>query len=555
MKNLGGNLALAKKLGLTEYEYDLIKDYLKRDPTDLETSLFSAMWSEHCSYKSSKNILKNFPTTGPNVIQGPGENAGIVDIGGGWAACFKMESHNHPSYLEPYQGAATGVGGILRDVFTMGARPVASLNMLRFGNPESAKTKYLISRVVKGIGDYGNCMGVPTVGTDVFFDPSYEHNPLVNAFNIGIVKKDKIFLGNASGIGNSIMYVGAKTGRDGIGGAIMASAEFDDEAYEKKPTVQVGDPFMEKLLLEACLEAMQTDYIVGIQDMGAAGLTCSTFEMADRAQSGVKINLSKVPLRAKNMTPVEVMMSESQERMLLCVKKGFEEETKKLFSKWDLDAVVIGEVIDSPYVKIEWKGEEIGEIPVEPLVSGAPLYERPRKSYTPSSSVIASGSEAIPSPKVMRSPRFSTENLAMTKASIMEQYDSMVGTNTLVCYHDVPLIRVRENGSILALAMGSAEYLTYLNPFEGGKYIVLKAVEKLASVGAIPLALTDCLNFGSPENPEIMWQFEQTVLGMSEACRKMNVPVVSGNVSFYNETNGKSILPTPLIVMVGLIHG
>ncbi len=543
---------LALKLGLTEKEFELIVQYLKRAPTSLEVSLFSAMWSEHCSYKSSRRVLKNFPTKGYHVLQGPGENAGIVDIGGEWAACFKVESHNHPSYLEPYQGAATGVGGILRDIFTMGARPIASLNLLFFGNLENPKTRYIMKGVVAGIGGYGNCIGVPTVGTSVFFHPSYEKNPLVNAFTLGIMRKDKIFLGRAQGVGNSIMYVGAKTGRDGIGGAIMASQEFDQTSEEKKPTVQVGDPFMEKLLLEACLEAMEQDFVIGIQDMGAAGLTCATFEMADRGKVGMKINLSKVPTRAQGMGASEIMMSESQERMLLCVKKGYEEETQKLFSKWDLDASLIGEVIESPYIKIEWEGSEIGEIPVEPLVSGAPLYNRPRKEK-----------RVDPSPAAQDDKKRPTQSEALlllnsvnltSRRWVLEQYDRSVGTNTLAGGFDAPLVRVRENNTTLALSMACFPRVSLCNPNIGGVWTILMAAQNLACVGARPLGITDCLNFGSPENPEVMWQFEQSVLGMSQAARVLDIPVISGNVSFYNETDGAAILPSPSIVMVGLIQ-
>ena len=545
---------LGLKLGLNAEEYGLIVKHLQHEPTQLEVSLFSAMWSEHCSYKSSRAILKNFPTKAPHVLQGPGENAGIIDIGDGLAICFKIESHNHPSYLEPYQGAATGVGGILRDIFTMGARPIASLNLLRFGNPKSPKTQHLVGGVVAGIGGYGNCMGVPTVGTNVFFHPSYEFNPLVNAFTLGIVKKENIFLGRAEGPGNLIVYVGGETGRDGIGGAIMASAEFDDEAYEKKPTVQVGDPFMEKLLLEACLEAMQQDYVIGIQDMGAAGLTCATFEIADRGGVGIKLNLSAVPLRAEGMTPAEIMMSESQERMLLCIKKGYEKDIQDLFSKWDLKAAIVGEVIDSPYIKIEWQGGEIGEIPVAPLVSGAPVYNRPtqvpqyyleNKSKTFTNHVRVTQEDA--------SRMLSSINVSSHRW-VMQQYDSMVGANTVSGYYDVPLVRVKENNSYLAFALESAERMSYCDPYQGGVLIILNTVRALSCVGAKPLGISDCLNFGNPQDPEIMWQFEQSVLGMSRAARAFDVPVISGNVSLYNETKGEAILPTPAVAMVGIIR-
>ena len=545
---------LGLQLGLSEEEYALIIKYLEREPSELEVSLFSAMWSEHCSYKSSRAILKNFPTKAPHVLQGPGENAGIIDIGDGLAICFKIESHNHPSFLEPYQGAATGVGGILRDIFTMGARPIASLNLLRFGNPDNPKTRYLVSGVVSGIGGYGNCIGVPTVGTNVFFHPSYELNPLVNAFTLGVVKKENIFLGRASGRGNSIVYVGGETGRDGIGGAIMASAEFDDAAYEKKPTVQVGDPFMEKLLLEACLEAMQKDYVIGIQDMGAAGLTCATFEIADRGGVGIKLNLSAVPLRAEGMTPAEIMMSESQERMLLCIKKGYEHEVKNLFSKWDLEAAVIGEVIDSPYIKIEWEGQEIGEIPVAPLVSGAPMYNRPTevpqyylesksKTFTNHLRVTQEDAE-----KMLNSINLSSRRW------VMEQYDSMVGANTVSGYFDVPLVRVKENNSQLAFALESTERLSFCDPYQGGVLTILNAARALMCVGAKPLGISDCLNFGNPQDPVIMWQFEQSVLGMSRGARALDVPVISGNVSLYNETKGEAILPTPAVAIVGIVQ-
>ncbi|HLD73305.1 MAG TPA: phosphoribosylformylglycinamidine synthase subunit PurL [Bdellovibrionota bacterium] len=545
---------LGRKLGLSEEEYASIVKHLGRSPTQLEVSLFSAMWSEHCSYKSSRAILKNFPTKAPHVLQGPGENAGIIDIGDGLAICFKIESHNHPSFLEPYQGAATGVGGILRDIFTMGARPIASLNLLRFGNPDNPKIRYLVGGVVSGIGGYGNCIGVPTVGTNVFFHPSYELNPLVNAFTLGVVKKENIFLGRASGAGNSIVYVGGETGRDGIGGAIMASAEFDDEAYEKKPTVQVGDPFMEKLLLEACLEAMQQDYVIGIQDMGAAGLTCATFEIADRGGVGIKLNLSAVPLRAEGMTPAEIMMSESQERMLLCIKKGYEEDIKKLFSKWDLEAAVVGEVIDSPYIKIEWEGQEIGEIPVAPLVSGAPMYNRP--AHAPQYYLESKSKTFANHLRVTQEDArdiLNSINLS-SRRWVMEQYDSMVGANTVSGYFDVPLIRVKENNSQLAFALESAERVSFCDPYQGGVLTILNAARALACVGAKPLGISDCLNFGNPQDPEIMWQFEQSVLGMSRAARAFDVPVISGNVSLYNETKGEAILPTPVVTMVGIVR-
>jgi phosphoribosylformylglycinamidine synthase len=544
--------------GITPDEYERIKDILGREPNYLELGIFSVMWSEHCSYKSSRVHLSKFPTTGPQVVQGPGENAGVIDIGNGWLAAFKMESHNHPSYIEPYQGAATGVGGILRDVFTMGARPIASMDSLRFGSIDAPRMKYLVDGVVRGISGYGNCIGIPTVGGETSFQKGYDGNILVNAFALGIAREGGLFLGTASGVGNPVIYVGSKTGRDGIHGATMASAEFDAESEEKRPTVQVGDPFTEKLLLEACMDLFETDTIVGIQDMGAAGLTSSSFEMAGRAGTGIRLDLDKVPMRETGMTPYELMLSESQERMLIVAKKGREQEVIDIFRKWDLDVAVIGEVTDSGFERLYWHGELVAEIPIEPISTEAPKYERPlaRGKY------LDSVKERIERERVDDTDLTSTllrllasPNLC-SKHWIWEQYDTSVRTNTLAKPErsDAAVVRVKGSGRSLAISSDVNPVYCYLDPYEGGKQAVVEAARNVACAGAKPMAITDCLNFGSPEKSEIMYQFAECIRGMSAACIAMDSPVVSGNVSFYNDTEGVSIYPTPTVGLVGVIE-
>ncbi len=552
------DLQLAFEHGLTEEEYSRIKSILGRVPNFTELGIFSVMWSEHCSYKSSREHLKKFPTKGPRVLQGPGENAGAVDIGDGYAVIFKMESHNHPSYIEPYQGAATGVGGILRDIFTMGARPIASMNSLRFGSPSHPKTAFLVNGVVGGIAGYGNCMGIPTVGGEIYFDDSYDGNILVNVFSLGLVEKDRIFKGYASGIGNPVIYVGSKTGKDGIHGAsLLASAEFDDETEDKRPTVQVGDPFTEKLLLEACLEVMKTDCVVGIQDMGAAGLTCSSVEMADRAGTGLEIDLALVPLRERDMIPYECMLSESQERMLLVAHKGREQEVIDIYKKWDLDAVVIGLVTGDGIFRVLNDGELTVEIPVSPLVNQAPCYlrdfEKPsylegKHSFDPGSLDPVGESNEDVLKKMISLPTIAS------KRWVYEQYDHMVRTNTVVLPgSDASVIRIKDTNKAIAISTDCNSRFAYLDPRTGGKAAFCEAARNLVCSGAEPIGLTDCLNFGNPEKTGIMWQFIEAVEGIAEACKYFNVPVVSGNVSFYNETFGTAINPTPTIGMVGLL--
>lgn len=542
--------------GLTDEEYQRILTILQREPNMLELGIFSVMWSEHCSYKSSKVHLKNLPTTGKYVLQGPGENAGIVDIGDGLAVAFKMESHNHPSYIEPYQGAATGVGGILRDIFTMGARPIASLNSLRFGSFDHPKTKYLLNGVVAGIAGYGNCMGVPTVGGEAYFHESYNGNCLVNAMTVGIMEKSKIFKGIAKGAGNPVMYVGSKTGRDGIHGATMASDVFGQGGEERRPTVQVGDPFTEKLLLEACLEVFNTDYVVGIQDMGAAGLTSSSVEMASRGGAGIDIDVSLVPRREHGMTAYEVMLSESQERMLMVVRKGCEDKVKEIFHKWDLDAVVIGIVTDTKLLRVKEGNSTAAVIPVKFLTDDAPAYKRPIKRPQWQDDVHALDLKKIPEPgdyndimlKLLSSP-----NIA-SREWIYRQYDHMVRTDTVVLPgSDAAVVRIKGTKKALAITADCNSRYCYLEPFTGGAIAVAEAARNLVCSGARPIALTDCLNFGNPERPGIMWQFEQAILGMSEACKKLGIPVISGNVSLYNETSDTAIYPTPTVGMIGLI--
>jgi len=542
--------------GLTAEEYKKIVQLLGRAPTYTELGVFSVMWSEHCSYKSSRPYLKRLPTQGKAVIQGPGENAGIVDIGNGLAAVFKMESHNHPSFIEPYQGAATGVGGILRDVFTMGARPVASLNSLRFGSFDHPRTRHLLSGVVAGIGGYGNSIGVPTVGGEIFFDESYNANILVNAFTLGIAEKRRIFKGRAEGAGNPVIYVGAKTGRDGIHGATMASESFSEESEKKRPTVQVGDPFTEKLLLEACLAVMQTDLLIGIQDMGAAGLTSSSVEMADRGGAGVEIDLARVPLRETGMTPYEILLSESQERMLMVAKAGREEEVQKIFERWDLDAVVIGRVIEERVFRALYDGAQVALIPVGALTSEAPVYQRPAERPAGLDDLQRLDLDKIPVPASLETALrllLDSPNIA-SKEWVYRQYDHLVRSNTVVGPSaDAAVIRIKGVKQGLALAVDGNGRYCYLDPYVGGILAVAEAARNLASVGARPLGLSDCLNFGSPERPEVMWQFSQVIEGMRDACVTLGVPVVSGNVSFYNETDGVPIFPTPTIAMVGLL--
>jgi len=542
--------------GLAPEEYDRILHALGREPNLVELGIFSVMWSEHCSYKSSRVHLKKLPTSAPWVIQGPGENAGVIDIGDGDAAIFKMESHNHPSYIEPYQGAATGVGGILRDVFTMGARPVANMNALRFGRPDHPKTRHLVAGVVAGIGGYGNCVGVPTVGGEVNFDAAYDGNILVNAMTVGIAKTDKIFYSAASGVGNPIVYVGSKTGRDGIHGATMASADFDEDSEEKRPTVQVGDPFTEKLLIEACLELMATDAIVAIQDMGAAGLTRSSVEMASKGGAGIRLDMNNVPCREEGMTPYEMMLSESQERMLMVLKPGREAEAEAIFRKWELDFAVIGEVTDTGHMVLEFDNEVVCDIPLGPLADDAPCYERPYSIPNPPqplTDIPESTDIAADLLKLMASP-----NLA-SRRWVWEQYDQSVGADTVQRPGgDAAVVRVHGSKKALAITTDVTPRYCFADPVEGGKQAVAEAFRNLCAVGAKPLAITNCLNFGNPQRPEIMGQFVGCVEGMTEACRALDFPVVSGNVSLYNETKNEdgsslAILPTPAIGGVGLL--
>lgn len=542
-------------LGLTIEEYHNIIKYLGREPNFTELGVFSVMWSEHCSYKSSRIHLKKLPTKGPHVIQGPGENAGVVDIGDNQVVIFKMESHNHPSFIEPTQGAATGVGGILRDIFTMGAEPIALLDSLRFGFPSSPKTRYLVEGIISGISNYGNCFGCPTVGGEVYFHESYHLNPLVNVFCLGIADKDKIFYGRAEGKGNPVIYVGSKTGRDGIHGATMASKEFDDSAETKKPTVQVGDPFTEKLLLEACLELMKENCLIGIQDMGAAGLTSSSVEMASRAGNGILIDLSKVPTRESNMTPYELLLSESQERMLLVVKKGSEKRVKEIFDKWDLDMSVIGEVTSDGLFRVVFGGKEAVSIPVNALTEGAPVYERPFEEPK-SSCELSGGAGEVSDVKTMEAQLkmlLASPNICSRKW-IYRQYDYQVKANTVMLPGgDAAVVRIKNTSKAIAMTTDCNSRYCYIDPFWGAQWAVAEAARNLTCVGATPIGLTDCLNFGNPENPKIMWQFKKVVEGIAESCRYFEIPVVSGNVSFYNETNGRNIYPTPTIGMVGVM--
>jgi phosphoribosylformylglycinamidine synthase len=546
---------LLEEHNLTEEEYEKIVELIGKEPNITELGIFSLMWSEHCSYKSSKAHLQKLPVTGENVIQGPGENAGIIDIGDGLAAVFKIESHNHPSFIEPYQGAATGVGGILRDIFTMGARPIALMDSLRFGPLSVPKNKTITEGVISGIAGYGNCMGVPTVGGDVYFNECYSLNPLVNAFCLGICEKDKIFYAKAEGEGNPVLYVGSKTGRDGIHGATMASAEFGEDLEKKRPNVQVGDPFKEKLLLEACLEVMDKNLIIGIQDMGAAGLTCSTTEMASNSNSGIEINLDLIPQREEGMTPYEIMLSESQERMLLVAKKETVKEVQEIYAKWDLDAIIVGQVTSDQRLKVTFEGETVVDIPVQAVVDMCPLYHRESKvpAYLESQTKL----DPIPTPedynktleKLLSSPTIAD------KQWVFRQYDHMVQINTaLLPGADASLLRMKNKKFALAITLDGNSLYTYLDPKTGGKIAVAEACRNLACVGAHPMGVTNCLNFGNPEKPEIMWQFQEAIEGIAEACRTFNIPVTGGNVSFYNDTEGFSIHPTPVLGVVGLVR-
>mgnify|MGYP001292991042 FL=1 len=547
--------SLVENHGLKLDEFEKIVEGLGREPNLTELGIFSAMWNEHCSYKSSKFWLKKLPTSGERVVQGPGENAGVIDIDDGDVAVFKMESHNHPSFLEPYQGAATGVGGILRDVFTMGARPVANLNALRFGEPNHPKTKHLLSGVVSGIGGYGNCIGVPTVGGEVNFHPSYNGNILVNAMTVGIAKKDKIFYSAAAGIGNPVVYVGSKTGRDGIHGATMASAEFDEDSEDKKPTVQVGDPFTEKLLLEACLELMKEEAIIAIQDMGAAGLTSSSIEMASKGDVGLEIDLSKVPMRAQNMSAYELMLSESQERMLMVLDPSKEEMARDIFKKWDLEFEVIGKVTDTKRLILMMNGKEEASIPINILVEDAPEYQRDYIVEEPSP-IKEYKSEDFDQNNILKDLNTMIMHPDLSSRKwIWEQYDHMVMADTVVRPgSDAAVVRVHGTNKGLAMSTDCSPVYCKHNPYEGGKHAVVETWRNIIASGALPIAITDCMNFGNPEKPEIMGQFVECIRGMGDACSKLNYPVVSGNVSLYNETNGEGIYPTPAIGGVGLIR-
>ena len=549
---------IIEKHGITPSEYKKIQGILGRDPNMTELGMFSVMWSEHCSYKNSKPVLKLFPTQGPNLLVKAGEeNAGIVDIGDGLAICFKIESHNHPSAIEPFQGAATGVGGILRDIFTMGARPVLLMNSLRFGSLESPQVKRLVSGVVAGISHYGNCIGVPTIGGEVNFHPSYEGNPLVNAMCLGIVKKDEIVKGHASGVGNPVYYVGAATGRDGLGGAAFASKDLSEESHEDRPAVQVGDPFMEKLLLEACLELIKTDALVGMQDMGAAGLTCSTCETAARGNTGIEIDLAKVPMRETGMIPYETMLSESQERMLIIAKKGKEKIVEDIFEKWDLHAVQIGEVKDGEMMRVLNGNEVVAEVPAKALVDDGPIYHREERKpqylketrkFETKSVVEPQNYEAVLK-KLLGHPSIAS------KRWVWEQYDHMVRTDT-VFYpgHDAAVVRVKDTSKGIAISTDCNSLYCYLDPFEGGKIAVAEAARNVVCTGAVPLAITNCLNFGNPMKPEIFWQFRKAVEGMTAACNALKTPVTGGNVSLYNENPNGAIYPTPTVGMVGLLE-
>lgn len=543
---------LYQQMGLSDEEFMMVEGILGRTPNYTETGLFSVMWSEHCSYKNSKPVLRKFPIKGERVLQGPGEGAGIVDIGDGQAVVFKIESHNHPSAIEPYQGAATGVGGIIRDVFSMGARPIAILNSLRFGELDDARVRYLFKEVVAGIAGYGNCIGIPTVGGEIQFDPCYEGNPLVNAMCVGLIDHKDIKKGQAHGAGNTVMYVGAKTGRDGIHGATFASEELTEQSDEKRPAVQVGDPFMEKLLLEACLELIQSDALVGIQDMGAAGLTSSSAEMASKAGMGIEMNLDLVPQRETGMTAYEMMLSESQERMLVVIKKGREQEIIDLLKKYDLEAVAVGTVTDDKKLRLVHKGEIVAEVPVDALAEDAPVYQKPSRKPEYLQEIQAE----IPQVEDLKETLLNIlrQPTVASKEWVYEQYDYAVRTNTVVAPgSDAAVLRIRGTRKALAMTTDCNSRYVYLDPETGGKIAVAEAARNLVCSGAEPLAITDCLNFGSPEKPEVFWQLEKSCEGMSEACRTLQTPVIGGNVSLYNETSGTAVYPTPVVGMVGLV--
>ncbi|WP_026562373.1 phosphoribosylformylglycinamidine synthase subunit PurL [Bacillus sp. J37] len=545
-----------RQMGVSDDEFALIEKIIGRLPNYTEIGIFSVMWSEHCSYKNSKPILKKFPVTGEKVLQGPGEGAGIVDIGDNQAVVFKIESHNHPSAIEPYQGAATGVGGIIRDVFSMGARPIAILNSLRFGELETPRVKYLFEEVVAGIAGYGNCIGIPTVGGEIQFDDSYEGNPLVNAMCVGLINHEDIKKGQAKGVGNTVMYVGAKTGRDGIHGATFSSEELTDDSGADRSAVQVGDPFMEKLLLEACLEVVKNDALVGIQDMGAAGLTSSSAEMASKAGSGIEMNLDLIPQRETGMSAYEMMLSESQERMLLVIEKGREQEIVDLFEKYNLEAVTVGKVTDDKMLRLFHNGEVVCELPVDALAEEAPVYHKPSKvpAYFEEFQQMNVAPLQVDNYKETLLNLLKQPTIA-SKEWVYDQYDYMVRTNTVVAPgSDAAVVRIRDTKKALAMTTDCNSRYLYLDPEVGGKIAVAEAARNIVCSGATPLAITDNLNFGNPEKPEIFWQIEKAADGISEACRVLNTPVIGGNVSLYNETNGTAIYPTPVIGMVGLIE-
>ncbi len=543
--------------GLTLEEYDRIVAALGREPNLTELGLFSVMWSEHCSYKSSKLHLRRLPTAGPRVVQGPGENAGAVDIGDGLVAVFKIESHNHPSFVEPYQGAATGVGGIIRDIVTMGARPIALLNSLRFGPLEIPLNRRLLAEVVAGISGYGNSVGIATIGGEVAFEDCYTTNPLVNVLCLGIARAGRLARARASGVGNAVYYVGAKTGRDGIHGATMASSEFDEQGADKRPAVQVGDPFMEKLLLEACLEALETGAVVGLQDMGAAGLTCSSAEMAARAGTGIELDVALVPQRETGMTPYEIMLSESQERMLLVVERGREREIEQIFAKWDLDAVRIGEVTGDGRLRVKDRGRVVAEVPTRALVDEAPVYDRPMRepAYLAEATRLTRHDLGPVPPAQEAFLRLLASPTIASKRWVYRQYDHMIGTSSIVLDGlGAGVVRVKGTGRALAVSVDGNGRYCYLDPYRGAALAVAEAARNVACAGAVPVGLTNCLNFGNPERPEIMWQFARAIDGLADAARALGIPVTGGNVSFYNETEGRAIFPTPVVGVVGLIE-
>jgi len=545
----------ARLHGLTPEEFNQIEKILGRTPTYTELGVFSVMWSEHCSYKSSRKHLRTLPSRSELVVQGPGENAGAIDVGDGWVAAFKIESHNHPSFVEPYQGAATGVGGILRDIFTMGARPIASMDSLKFGSFDHPRTRYLLGGVVGGIGGYGNCVGVPTVAGEVMFDPSYNGNILVNAFCLGLARRGELLSARASGVGNPVLYVGSATGRDGIHGAsLLASAEFDAQSESKRPTVQVGDPFTEKLLIEACLEAAKTGAIVAIQDMGAAGLTSSSSEMAARGGLGVDLDLDRVPLREPNLTPYEILLSESQERMLVVAKRGREAELQAIFDRWDLHAVVIGEVIGGSRWRARWRGQLVADLPVGALADEAPLYDRPVKPLVPSCHGAGGARAGEPAASAALKALLENPNVA-SKRWVFRQYDSLVQGNTVSGpgVSDAAVLRLKHSRRGIALTVDSNPRACALDPYLGAVATVVEAARNVACVGARPVGITNCLNYGNPQRPEIMWQFAEGVRGLGDAARALGTPVVSGNVSFYNETEGRAIPPTPTIAVLGTV--